>query len=212
MASQIMRLPVMIGGLFLAAAGCTSFVSPGQSPAVPVLLENPALMPVRDHALVWEQLVDVVDDYFRIQNQQSVQLVGNVLTEGRIDTFPRGGATYLEPQRRDSVGPYNRLESTLQTIRRQAHIRVIPEEHGFLVEVVVFKELEDLERPEHATTGTATFPTNTVSKGRVAKQDDHSLAIARPWISLGRDVALEQRILAQLGTRLGIGPPGVAYY
>ena len=74
------------------------FIAPGSSSI------NPLFVPVSNQDWAWEQIVDVVDDYFRIERENRVQLVGNVVTEGRIDTFPQVGATWLEPHRPDSVG------------------------------------------------------------------------------------------------------------
>jgi hypothetical protein len=130
-----------------------------------------------------------------------VRLVGNVLTEGRIDTFPQGGATWFEPHLDDSVGRYNRLESTLQTIRRQAVVHVIPVEGGFLVDVAVTKELEDLPQPERATAGAASFRYDNSLPTRTAPDDTQESP--RSWIPLGRDTALEQQMLAQLLARFG---------
>ena len=80
-------------------------------------------------------------------------------TEGRIDTTPKPGATLLEPWDHDSANSYERLESTLQSIHRYAVVKVHAVENGcgFWVEVAVYKELEDVRRPEHATAGSATF-------------------------------------------------------
>lgn len=195
----------------IVTAGCVAVGPNGQPRPVPVQYPNPALVPTRDHQLLWRVLVDVVRDNFKIQNEQRVQQVGDVLTEGRIDTFPRGGATYLEPHRDDSFGPYNRLESTLQTIRRHAHIRVIPDEDGFFVDVAVLKELEDLPQPEQARAGAATFRSDTAPNfaGRdTASRDPYT---GGSWIALGRDVALEQKILSRVYAGVGVPHPGVAY-
>ena len=83
-----------------------------------------------------------------------------MLTEGRIDTYPVTGATLLEPWRGDSVTNYDRLEATLQSIRRRCFVRVIPEPASYLIDVQVFKELEDLPRPTMSTAGAATFNTS----------------------------------------------------
>jgi hypothetical protein len=114
-------------------------------------------IPVANREWTWEQIVDTVDDYFRIERERQVHLVGDVLTEGRIDVFPQIGATLPEVHRRDSVGKYNRWESTFQTIRRRATIRVMPDATGYLVDVLVEKDLEDLPRPENSSAGAATF-------------------------------------------------------
>ncbi len=97
---------------------------------------------------VWDQVVDVVDDYFRIQKEERVKLIGDMLTEGRIDTYPRSGSTIFEPWNKDSATPYDRWEATLQSIRRTALVRVIPAPQGFTVDVQVYKELENVVAPE----------------------------------------------------------------
>jgi hypothetical protein len=107
---------------------------------------NQIHVPVANRDFTWEQIVDVVDDYFTIQRERQVQIVGDVLTEGRIDTLPRIGATILEPHREDSVGRYNRWESTFQTIRRTATVRVIPDATGYLIDVSV-QSLEEAAAP-----------------------------------------------------------------
>lgn len=161
-----------------------------------------------DRDLVWEQLVDVVDDYFKIEREERVRLSGDVLTEGRLDTYPRTGSTLLEPWNTDSVNRYERLESTLQSIRRRALVRVIPAEGGFLVDLSVLKELEDVPHPENASASWMNLR-NDNSLRRYADP----IAGRQPtlgWIGIGRDVALEQTMLAQLQSRFGVGPPAGA--
>jgi hypothetical protein len=184
----------------LAACGCAGAPAPLPPPAV--VSENPALMPVADLDFLWNTTVDVVDDYFTIDREEPVRQLGDVLTEGRIDTFPEIGSTVFEPWRGDSANAYQRWESTLQSIRRQAIVRVVPASGGFLIDVAVFKELEDVPRPERSTVGAATL------------RHDNSLNQPTPivgerltsagWIPVGRDMVLEQRILGQLKGRLGV--------
>ena len=223
----------LLGCTFLALAGCGFMpppdyralshdgppvtglpILPGQpmmaSGPLPLAQANPSFVAGSNRDFVWDQVVDVVDDYFRIEREQRVQLAGNVLTEGRIDTFPKGGATWFEPQRHDSVGPYNLLESTLQTIQRRALVRVIPTEGGFLVDVAVYKELEALSPPEHATAGAVTFRNDSSPKGNRDRSAPQPSA-DRQWIPQGRDAALEQQIIAQILIRTGALPPGVLY-
>ncbi len=164
-------------------------------------LDNPTFVPVGDHQYVWENVVDVIDDYFKIKREEPVRQIGETLTEGRLETFPVVGATIFEPWRGDSVGRDERIESTLQSIRRRAVVRVIPADGGYWVDVAVFKYLEDVVKPEHATAGAATF-----------RYDDSLVRVVNPvgeqeinvgWIPLGRDAKLEQRILGQLQSRCG---------
>jgi hypothetical protein len=162
-------------------------------------------VPVANRDWTWEQLVDTVDDYFRIERERQVQLVGDVLTEGRIDAYPRIGATVAEPHRRDSVGRYNRWESTFQTIRRRATVRVIPDATGYIVDVTVEKDLEDLPRPEFSTAGATSFR-NDSSLPSVPAEAVSRTQLAGRWILIGRDPALEQQMLADIQSRLTVQP------
>jgi hypothetical protein len=165
-------------------------------------------VPVVNHDAAWESIVNVVDDYFRIAREERVQHIGQVLTEGRIETYPQVGATLLEPHRPDSVGHFNRTLATYQTIRRVGVIRVMPAEGGFQIEAVVETQMEDLARPEHATAGQATFRTDTSLS---AEDNDRQLQRTGVWFPIGRDVALEQQILAEIRSCLDVAPPGVIY-
>jgi len=176
--------------------GCLSEAHLPSQP-VPVSYDNPALLRIANHDLVWDGVVDVVSQYFRIEHEEPVRQLGPTLTVGRIDTFPIPGATLLEPWNHDSADTYQRLESTLQSIRRFAVVKVIPAENGgFWVEVAVYKELENLRRPEHATAGSAIFR-NDVSSARTGKIEPPTGA-NQSWIPQGRDTVAEQRILGQI--------------
>jgi len=183
-----------------------------------IVPQSSVVLPPSDRDFVWDQIVDVVDDYFEIDSEERVKLIGGELTEGRIDTFPLTGATLLEPWRRDSVGFYERLESTMQSIRRRGWVTVKPSDNGtagYLVDVVVWKELEDVPQPIKASAGAATFRYDT-SLQRDTEFDTDPNRIpgdpARPngprtptlgWISLGRDPLLEQAIVTKIQARLG---------
>lgn len=162
--------------------------------------QNVIAVPVTNDEWAWDQIADVVSDYFTIAREQQARR-GEVTCEGRIETAPQVGATWLEPNRSDSVGSFNRWESTFQTIRRRATVRVIPDGASYLVEVTVEKELEDLPRPERATAGSATFSLDgSIPSGRT--KDTDRTRSAPCWIQLGRDPALEQRMLAEIHARL----------
>ena len=234
------RLQTIVVSLALAAAGCSALsrygpsserIAPPPTIAIPAQVSGPpgslpdevvpdvvppstVSVPVTNRDWAWDQIVDVVDDYFKVAQEDRVKVVGDVMTEGRIDTFPVTGATIFEPWRRDSANMYERWESTLQSIQRRASIRVIPDMNGYLVDVSVWKELEDVPKPIHASAGAATFRYDT-SLQRDTEFDPDPNRIpgdpARPvgprtptagWIYLGRDPALEQEMLAKIRTRL----------
>ncbi len=162
---------------------------------------NPSHVAVSDHRLVWETLADVLDDYFPdFQYEEPVRQIGSTVTEGRLETFPRGSPTALEPWRRDGVGAYEKLENTLQSMRRFAVARVIPSQGGFLVDVAVYKELEEVRQPAGATAGAATLRYDESLERVVDPATDQP--IHQGWIPKGRDYVLEQTILGHLHERL----------
>ena len=175
-----------------------------RAPLVEDRLPNPLTVRVVNNELAWDQLADVVSTYFPLGREQPVQLIDGVLTEGFIETPPIPGATIFEPQRKDSAGRFNRWESTLQSIRRRAYIRVVPTAEGWAIEPQVVKELEDLPYPEHASAGMAalrsdnSLPTDRVGGVSLTRDSEY-------WIPLGRDEPLEQKMLREIYERLTTG-------
>jgi hypothetical protein len=174
-------------------------------PAAPVgaYYDNPTLAPPSDPQGVWETVVDVVDDYFPIEREEPVRRYGETITEGQIDTYPVVSRTLLEPWRRDVTGGYELTESTLQSMRRRAVVRVYPSpgQPGYFVDVAVLKYLEDVAWPEHATAGASTFRYDgslTRVVNPVTEQET-----TEGWVPQGRDHELEQRIIGELQKRWG---------
>ena len=106
----------------------------------------------------------------------------------------------LEPWHGDTVGTENRLESTLQSIRRKAYITVTPVQGGFLIGVEAHKELEDVAKAANLQ-GAATFLDDNI----LARDLNAVVGQATPsgWISKGRDEALEQSMLKSLNRKFG---------
>ncbi|MFT7640259.1 MAG: hypothetical protein ACI9G1_002000 [Pirellulaceae bacterium] len=167
---------------------------------VPAQLENPLNVPMMDPDFVWNQVVDEVDNHFRIRSEDRLRMIEGVLIEGRMETYPRTGSTIFEPWHKDSTPGPEKLHATLQSIRRQAIVRVSPYNDTYRVEVVVLKELEDLQQPEYASVGSSVQRyDNTLSR----QQRRTQLEAARlGWIPLGRDASLEQEILRNLHAKL----------
>ena len=201
---------VIAVALFLGLCGCShhSLFAPSAgdvTPAGALGIENPLFVPIADPEFVWDQVIDEVDNFFKISSEDRVRVVGNVLTEGRIETYPTAGATFLEPWRKDAATPYEKMFSTLQSVRRHAAVRVAPTEGGYSIEVAVFKELEDVSRPEHATAGGVSLR-HDGSLVRV-DLDTEAPPTTLGWISQGRDTALEGRIINRLRDRFADRQP-----
>src|SRR5271166_798661 len=131
--------------------------------------------------------VAVVDKYFDIASENRLSRT--------IVTQPRIGATLLEPWSLDSVSFTDRFESTLQTMRRFAIIKIEPAPSGgYLVKVEVRKELEDLVKPDRMAAGRAVF-NNDFPVNRT-REIVGPVPAPVGWIPRGRDPNLEQAILA----------------
>ena len=123
------------------------------------------------------------------------------MTEGRIDTFPKPGATLLEPWYHDSADSYQRLESTLQSIRRYAVVKVIPAQNGGFLG----RRGRVQGTGERAPAGTrhgrlGHFPQRRLAHQHSAPRNPRALPTGanQNWIPQGRDTVAEQRILGQI--------------
>lgn len=185
-------------------SGCRAFSNlqsaEPQAQLISQEIQNPIQVPLLDRFRVMEQVSDEVDDYFRIAREEQIRVVDNVMTEGWIETWPRIGSTILEPWHHDSTRGFEKLHASLQTVRRQAKVRVIPTGDSYSIDVKVFKELEDNPNPvRSAVSGKYLRHDNALDVGFEdpwrSRQNDG-------WISMGRDVSLEQRILRNILGRL----------
>ncbi len=174
-----------IAALIAGASGCASLHAP-------LATTNPVFIPVQQSEMAWERTIDAIHDFkFPIARESKL--------DGVIETDYVVGSNIFEPWNRDSVGLDNRLESTLQSIRRRALVRLMPGQGGYFVTVEAYKEQEDVRGPVANTAGGATFQINQ------PLQRDLNLVVGQAapsgWIALGRDPALEQAMLARIRSR-----------
>lgn len=207
--SRLWNSQKLIWLLALLCAGCFSPAKtnpPGAMPTIMAPPPNPILVPDQDPAFLWNQIVDTVDDYFRIEKEQPVQRYGSEWLEGRLQTYPEVGATCLEPWRSDAANSFERLLGTLQSIRRTCVVRAVPGQGGYQIEVIVSKQLEDVDRSQFSGEGAATQRHD----GTIVRTENNlrSLPITIGWIDMGRDFALEQKILREIAGRVtNVTPP-----
>ena len=200
---NLQRLCLMLTLIACCMSGCRAFTRTEVAPEAQLVnqeIQNPVQIPMLERFLVMDEISDEIDDYFHIAREEQIRVVDSVMTEGWIETWPRIGSTILEPWHHDSTRGFEKLHATLQTVRRQAKVRIIPSGDSYLVDVKVFKELEDNPNPVRgAVTGKYLRHDNALDVGVEdywnARQNDG-------WISMGRDVSLEQRILSRIVQRL----------
>lgn len=139
---------------------------------------------------LWERAVVVL-------NRNHFQVARESKLEGIIETEYRGGSGLLEPWHPDSAGLSNKIESTLQSIRRKVIINMQSSGSGVMtVNVRVDKELEDLPGLAANSEGGATF-SETEPLQRDLSQVVGQTGPSR-WISIGRDPMLERKLLSEI--------------
>lgn len=158
-------------------------------------IENPVLVSpgqptAASYREVFEKALDVVDDYFEIQTPNPYA--------GTITTLPRVAPGYEQFWKHGNPDARQRLLATLQSVRQQATVEIRSGERGgYLVYVVVERELEDVPRPSRATAGGAVFQ----ELQTVDRQTDvvtPETTATRAWFKVGRDYAFEQEILRRI--------------
>jgi hypothetical protein len=113
-------------------------------------------------------------------------------------------STLIEPWGSDAVTFEDRLEATLQTLRKYAivHVEPAPTGVGYLVKVEVIKELEDMVKPDRQAAGRAVF----YNEFPVNRTRDilGAVPVNTGWIYRGRDINLEQVILCGIRDSLSL--------
>jgi len=186
---------VVLAGCAAAEAGCatgsSSWTLPGFAqvfgPAQP--LRNPLPVPNGDFETVWNKTVAEVNRHFPIASEN--RLARTIRTDSEMT------GTLIEPWTPDSASFRDRLEATLQTVRKFAVVHVDPAPAGgYLIRVEVHKQLEDLSKPISQPAGRAAFY-NDFPVNRT-REVVGVIPTANGWIPMGRDTNMEQRILADL--------------
>ncbi len=199
----------------LLVGGChrlpTSAIELAAPPPVEVPVSNPAHIGNIDPDFLWRMIVDAVDDHFRIETEQPVRRDRDNWLEGRLTTFPEVSGTSFEPWRGDTARGFERLQSTFQTIRRTAKVRVVAEPTGYQIEVEVLKEQEDVDQSQFATAGSSAQRHD----GSIVRNENQlrQLPLTLGWYEIGRDRELERRIMAGiLGRVNNVEPPSKRWF
>jgi hypothetical protein len=199
MAGKLFR-PLILG-IAVAASSCAALPPVSNAPAGvastgaangpianPIFVAANSGNPESD-LFVNERAADVLARYnFEVDTTNQV--------EGTIATRYKVGSSILEPWHRETIGFDNRMESTLQSIRRKVLVHFVRVEGGYLVSVEALKEIEDVTAPTPNSPGGSTFSPNYP----IRRDLSQVLGQASPpgWIPLGRDATLEQDILCRL--------------
>ncbi|MBY0458222.1 MAG: hypothetical protein K2V38_12855 [Gemmataceae bacterium] len=158
-------------------------------------VENPVLVSpgqptAESYREVFEKVVEVLDDYFELQNPNPYA--------GSVTTKPRVAPGYEQFWKPGNPDARQRLLATFQSIRQTATAEIrAGDRGGYLVYVVVEKELEDLPRPIRATVGNAVFQEGpTVARESEVVGPDS--VRSGSFYKVGRDYAFEQLLLRRI--------------
>jgi hypothetical protein len=164
---------------------------------IEVPVNNPSHVPNMDPEFLWRQVVDSVDDYFpAFESEMPVRRRADRIQEGKLVTYPEISGTSFEPWRREAAPGPERLQSTFQTIRRTATVLVIPDNTGYIIDVRVIKEQEDVDQSQFSAAGSA----SQRHDGTIVRNENQlrQLPVTLGWYEIGRDMDLERRILAKI--------------
>jgi hypothetical protein len=154
----------------------------------PVLI-SPGQPSPNAYAVVWENVLSTIAADFEIAYSNR--------HEGRIITMPKIAPGYEQPWKPGSPDARERLLATLQTMRNRCivQMRAAPD-GGYLVQVVVYRELLDQKRPARATSGPIFQDASTVD--RQFEVVDPAIPVEGIWIPKGRDCAYEDYLLGKI--------------
>lgn len=179
-------LCIVLPAAAIIVCGCLSLPRMGGVPGGTTAVEVSA----DRYDMMWERAVAVLNDYhFTIARESRI--------EGIIETHYRAGSNLLEPWHHDSVGYANRLESTVQSIRRRVIVTFQNSSPGMVtIAVRVEKEIEDVPGLAAGYEGGATF---TESEPLV-RDLDQVVGQAGPsrWLPRGPDPVLEVELMRKI--------------
>ena len=194
------RLPFAASCALLCAALASCVALTGCSAVAVRAPDAPApskVMLTANSEAAWETTVSTLHRFgFRTATENKL--------DGTIESAWVVGSSLGEVWRDDSVGFANRLEDSLQSTRRRvvATVRPVAGEFGpeaYEVTIRAFKEIEDVRGVVANTTGGATFQAREPIDREL--QAVHGQFGPIQWVPLGRDPALENAIVADLGKK-----------
>ncbi len=166
-----------------------------QKPIPPTEPTAGALAPDEDLDAIWDASLSVLNKFDMRPDRQDRAL-------GIITTFPTTSAQWFEPWRQDVASGRDLLESSIATHQRKATVRFVRND-AWTIEIQV--DVYRLSRQETQITTASSMlhgfagliPTETGYR-------EGSIGAMRPnWVHLGRDGAMERRLLRRILSAVG---------
>lgn len=164
--------------------GCTTTPPSDQVPIPPLILNTPLdqAMQIAESALS-----EMHFTLHRIDTEN-----------GRILTHPLSGAQFFEFWRKDAVGSFNQIESTLHTVRRTAELTFTPVNNG--THIICTVHTERLNLPSRETAGPNQAYQILTESSPIVQTVKFSPDQTRGmvWVPLGEDTELANAILRNI--------------
>jgi hypothetical protein len=139
--------------------------------------------------------------------QQAVKSMYFVIDEadlqtGYIKTLPLSGAQGFELWRSDSVGMFNAIEASLQSIRRTAELKITAHDKDIHINCVVTTQRLNMPGRQASSSSQAyrihSDSSRAIQRLKLSPEQERNMV----WIDLGHDQRLAQRILDRIRRRL----------
>jgi hypothetical protein len=182
---------------FLAVFGMLAAVLAGCGK--PVMMQA---QPVCLEAISRDKLMQVVE---KTLYAMRFEIEKYDVENGVIRTRPLRGGQFFEPWRSDNAGGFNAAESNLQSLQRTVEITFQPQQTGICLQCEV--NTQRLSLPEVPIEGYYSTPALYTASSRSSQAldvDNDQLEKMR-WTDLGRDTALEQKILQRIQQKINKG-------
>ena len=198
-----MNRKTWLSGLLVCLAGCVS--TPGLHNPLPITAapegENPIVLLAgsaggEGYQPAFERVLTILNDYFDIGYSNTNQ--------GEIVCVPKIAPGFEQPWKRGSPDSRQRLLATVHTYRNRCVAQLQPNEQGgYLVSILVYRELLDSPRPYSIISGISVFRDNPTVERQYEILDVSAPPVeAAIWIPKGRDLALEQEILQKIQSHI----------
>ncbi|MBN2513656.1 MAG: hypothetical protein JXB18_12025 [Sedimentisphaerales bacterium] len=169
-------------GLLVLTVGCAGERKQLAQPTCFDAVSTEKLMQVSEKALL--------DMQFRIQKFD--------VDNGIIRTHPLRAKQFFEFWRKDNAGAYNSAEANLQSLQRSVELVFRTEQNRVCIECITL--VQRLSLPEETIRGYNTAPAlytaSDRSKQRLEVEPERLEQMQ--WIDLGRDEALEYKVITQI--------------
>jgi hypothetical protein len=170
------------------------FIFGCQYPHAPVQPASGALVINKsEFDTAWEETIDVLREHYFIPDSQNQRA-------GLIVSYPTLSRQWFEFWRDDSLGTYEKMESSIHSIRRTARVKFVPVKDKYQIQIsIMVQRKAEPERQITSASGTILAFRDTAP---LMSGEKKPRAKTITWTQVGEDVKLANYLLHRLERRL----------